>query len=154
MEIRPAQPSDLSHWLDVAKDVGEIMRCPHMDADPRFLAYAQRKLAQNNAIMAYDEDQKKCAGFVGFSVHNNTITWLGIQSGYRKQGIGSMLLLGALERLDGTKRIALNTYPIAYLPGRAARDFYRGHGFTETSGEVFVIDGYEMVEFHKDPIDS
>lgn len=74
MEYRLAQPNDLSKWLEVADDVGEIMRVPNMGTDKNFLEYAKRKLEQNDAIMAYDEENERCAGFIGFSRHNTSIT--------------------------------------------------------------------------------
>ena len=146
MECRFAKPNDLSKWLEVADDVGEVMRVPDMSNNANFLAYAKRKLEQNDAIMAYDGDNKKCAGFVGFSRHNNNITWLGVAAEYRSQGIGSTLLSAALKELDPNKKIAVNTYPADYLPGKSARKLYFKHGFTEMTGEVFIHDGVEMVE--------
>ena len=146
MEYRFAKPDDLEKWLEVADDVGEIMRVPNMRNDAHFLEYAKRKLEQNDAIMAYDGDNKKCAGFVGFSRHNNNITWLGVVKEYRNQGVGSTLLSAALKELDPNKKIAVNTYPSDYLPGQPARKLYFKHGFVETTGEMFVHDGLEMVE--------
>jgi len=147
MEVRFALSENLMDWLEVARDVGNIMRCPNMDIDSAFLEYAKRKLMQNNAIMAYDTDKKKCVGFVGFSRHNNSITWLGVKDEYRNQGIGSKLLSSALDNLDRNNRITVNTYPKDYLPGQPARSLYFKHGFIETICEPFYVeDRYEMVE--------
>ena len=146
MEYIPAKPNDLSKWLAVANDVGDIMRVPNMGTDADFIEYAKRKLEQDNAIMAYDSDNEQCAGFIGFSRSNNSITWLGVAEAYRNQGIGSILLSAALDELDKTKPITVNTYPASYLPGRPARSLYFKHGFTETTGEVFVLQGLEMVQ--------
>ncbi|MDF2544216.1 MAG: N-acetyltransferase [Herbinix sp.] len=147
MEFRFALPDNLMDWLEVARDVGIIMRCPNMDLDPEFLEYAKRKLMQNNAIMAYDTDKKKCAGFVGFSRHNNSITWLGVKEAYRNLGIGSKLLSNALDNLDRRHCITVNTYPKDYLLGQPARRLYFKHGFIETISKPFYVeDKYEMVE--------
>jgi ribosomal protein S18 acetylase RimI-like enzyme len=146
MEYSFAKPDDLSKWLEVADDVGEIMRIPDMRNDLNFLEYAKRKLEQNDAIMAYDGDDKKCAGFVGFSRHNNSITWLGVVGEYRNKGVGSRLLSAALGELNRDRKITVNTYPKDYLPGQPARKLYFKHGFVETTGEIFEHDGLEMVE--------
>ena len=146
MQYRPAVSADLSNWLEVARNVGEIMRVPDMSANAAFLEYATRKLEQDNAIMAYDGEQKMCAGFVGFSRTNNSVTWLGVKSAYRNQGVGSRLLSLALCELDMSRRITVNTYPADYLPGRPARELYFKHGFVEMISEPFLIDGLEMVE--------
>ena len=141
-----AQADDLSKWLEVADDVGDIMRIPNMGSDKNFIEYAKRKLEQNNAIMAYDRENNKVAGFIGFSRHNNSITWLGTKITYQNQGIGSKLLSLALCELDKSKRITVNTYPKDYLPGQPARELYFRHGFVETISEPFLIDNLEMVE--------
>jgi len=146
MKYSFAKPDDLLKWLDVADDVGEIMRVPNMRNNSIFLEYAKRKLEQNNAIMAYDENKKTCAGFIGFSRHNNSITWLGVKEKHRNQGIGSGLLSSALNELDASKHITVNTYPKSYLPGRPARKLYFRHGFIETISDPFYIEGLEMVE--------
>ena len=151
MEYVFAKPDDLSKWIEVADDVGEIMRVPNMGADINFLEYAKRKLEQNNAVMAYDADNKNCAGFIGFSRHNNNITWLGVKKIYRNRGIGSTLLFFGLNELNKDKRITVNTYPRNYLPGLSARRLYFGHGFAETTGEIFIHDGLEMVELSIEP---
>ena len=116
MEYTPAKPADLAKWLEVADDVGEIMRIPNMGSDKNFIEYAKRKLEQDNAIMAYDKANDKVAGFVGFSRTNNSVTWLGTKLEYQNQGIGSRLLSLALNELDKTERITVNTYPEHYIP--------------------------------------
>lgn len=146
MEYRFALPEDLQKWLEVADDVGAIMRVPSMKTDANFFEYAKRKLEQNNAIIACDLDRAQCAGFIGFSRHNNSITWLGVKSLYRNKGVGSKLLSLALCELDARKRITVNTYPSDYMPGKPARNLYFKHGFIETNNQPFIIDNLEMVE--------
>lgn len=141
-----ATPEDLPEWMEVANDVGEIMRVTDLSTNADFLEYAKRKLEQNDAIIAYDDSNEKCAGFIGFSRHNNSITWLGVKSKYRNKGIGSGLLVSALNELDRSKRITVNTYPDNYLPGQPARSLYFKHGFAETDGKIFLFGGLEMVE--------
>jgi ribosomal protein S18 acetylase RimI-like enzyme len=144
MKYSIARPDDLSKWLEVANDVSDIMRMKRNDIN--FIEYAKRKLEQRDAIMAYDKDNNKCAGFIGFSRSNNNITWLGVAKEYHNQGIGSKLLSAALKELNPYKKIAVNTYPSGYLPGQPARRLYFKHGFAETTGEVFIYGGVEMVE--------
>ena len=146
-----AKPDDLQKWLEVADDVGEIMRVPDMSTNENFLEYAKRKLKQDNTIMAIDNENNKCAGVVGFSRTNNSITWLGVKAKYRRLGIGSKLIKMALNELNHNDTITVNTYPSNYSPGKPARDLYSKHGFIETNGDVFLIEGLEMVEFSIKP---
>ena len=147
MDYKFAKSDDLTKWIDVANDVGEIMRVSEMGKNTAFVEYAKRKLEQDNAIMAYDNHNNECAGFIGFSRTNNSITWLGVKKNYRKKGIGSKLVSLVLNELNHSKTITVNTYPANYPPGQPARKLYSQHGFIETNGEVFLIDGLEMVEF-------
>lgn len=146
MEIRLAVPDDLPLWQEVAKGAGATMRIPGMHEHPGFLAYATRKLAQQNALMAWDEAINRCAGFVAFSLSNNSVTWLAVRQAYKRHGVGSALLSAALAQLDCTRKISVNTYPENYAPGKPARSLYAKHGFVETISQPFVVDGVEMVE--------
>jgi len=96
LEYSFTKPDDLSKWLEIADDVGEIMRVPNMRNDKNFLEYAKRKLEQNNSILAYDGVNRKCAGFIGFSYHNNSITWLGVKK--------EIFLIDGLEMVELTRQ--------------------------------------------------
>ena len=146
-----AKPEELSKWQKAANDVAEIMRLPDMANNANFLDYAVRKLGQNEAIMAYDEENDMVAGFIGFSRSYNRITWLGVIKAYRRRGVGSGLIVAALDQLNANEVITVKTYPGNYLPGEPARNLYFKHGFVETTGEVIVEDGLEMVEFSLKP---
>ncbi len=145
MEYRLALSKDLPNWLEVAADVGSVMRVPNMPYNLDFITYATRKLMQGNAIMAWDSENMQCVGFIGFSRHNNSITWLGVKQQYQNRGIGSTLLLSALHELDTSQQITVNTYPHDYIPGIPARTLYFKHGFVETGNNSFFVDQLEMV---------
>ena len=115
MGIQISQLEDINKLIEVAKDVGYIMRNSNMSVDPKFLCFAERKIKQNEAIMAYNDIDKQCVGIIGFSRHNNSITWLGVKEKYRYKGMASSLLKLALENLDCSKCITVNTYPKDYL---------------------------------------
>ena len=137
MLVRLAEIKDLCDWRAVANDVAEIFGNPVMADDPEFLDYAERKIVQKEAFAATDNETGKCVGFIGISRHFNRITWLGVLEEYRNQGIGSKLLKTALEELDFSKEITVETYRENYLLGQPARHVYMKHGFIEIDNTLF-----------------
>ena len=122
-----------------------------MKDNPEFLEYAKRKLEQQDSILAYDTSKQCPAGFIGFSKHFNKITWFGVATLYRKQGVGSTLLKMALAELDQSSTITVKTFPADYPPGEAARRIYFRHGFVQLTDEILIEDGLEVVELTKLP---
>jgi len=137
MFIRLAETDDLNDWKAVAADVAIIFGNPAMASDPEFIAYAQSKIAQQGALAAVDEKTGKCIGFVGFSYHYNRITWFGVLETYRNHGAGSKLLQSALNKLDASKEITVETYRNDYAAGLPARHVYMKHGFKEVDNTLF-----------------
>ena len=143
MVIRLANETELEQWKIVAKDVAEIFGNPTMDTDPEFIDYAQRKIKQKEALVAVDEKNNEFYGFIGFSKHFNRITWFGVLEKYRNKGIGSKLLKSALNELDKTKEITVETYRENYILGQPARNVYKKFGFIETENNLHDSFGNE-----------
>ena len=135
-QIRAATISDLPAWRTIAGDVAEIFGNPIMADDPEFIDYAKRKIQQEEALVAVDENNTECLGFIGFSRHYNRITWFGVLQKYRNKGIGSKLLKEALNKMDCSKEITVDTYRENYLQGQPARHVYFKYGFIETDKEL------------------
>ena len=135
--IRLAEMADMRDWRAVAADVAEIFGNPVMADDPEFIDYAQRKIQQREAIAAMDDEGGECVGFIGFSRHFNRITWFGTLARSRNRGLGGQLLRAALDELDPSKDITVETYREDYLPGRPARHVYMKHGFVEIDDTLF-----------------
>ena len=151
MVIRLAELNDLREWRIVANDVAEIFGNPIMAEDPEFIDYAERKIAQKEAIAAVDEQTAKCIGFIGFSRHFNRITWFGVLETHRNQGVGSSLLKLALSELDRSKEITVETYRNTYELGKPARHVYIKHGFVEIDNSLFDHLGNERCKLAISP---
>ena len=143
MIIRFAEENEIEKWKIVAKDVAEIFGNPTMDNDPEFIDYAQRKIKQKEALIAVDDKDNEFFGFIGFSKHFNRITWFGVLEKYRNKGVGSKLLEKALNELDKTKEITVETYRENYIPGQPARYVYKKYGFMEIEYNLFDNFGNE-----------
>jgi ribosomal protein S18 acetylase RimI-like enzyme len=151
MYIRLAQLEDLIKWQAIAEDVAQIFGNPNMANDPEFIEYAQRKISQKEAYIAVDDFNKTFYGFIGFSKHFNRITWFGVLKEHRNKGIGSKLLEKAIEELDKTKEITVETYRKNYDPGKPARHTYEKHGFKETENNLYDHFGNERAKLVINP---
>ena len=143
MIIRFAEEDELEKWKIVARNVAEIFGNPTMDTDIEFIDYAQRKIKQKEALIAVDDINNEFYGIIGFSKHFNRITWFGVIDKYRNKGIGSKLLEKALNELDKTKEITVETYRENYIPGQPARHVYIKYGFKEIKNNLFDSFGNE-----------
>jgi len=137
MFIRLAETQDTDDWKIVAENVADIFGNPIMAKDPEFIEYMRSKIDQKGAITMVDEQTGKCIGFIGISYHFNRITWFGVLESHRNKGVGSQLLQTALDRLDTSKEITVETYRDDYLPGLPARHVYIKHGFMEIDNTLF-----------------
>lgn len=131
MLIRYAIQSDTSSWINLAEDVAPIFRAPNMASDPDFIEYMKSKISKNEALIAIDMATSSCMGIIGFSRTHNRITWFGVFTMHRSKGVGSKLLRTALDELDRTKEITVETYREDYEAGRAARAVYKKFGFVD-----------------------
>lgn len=138
VKIENMRAGDFNTWLELAREVGPTFRAPKMHESEDFITYARRKIAQGNALKAVNPDGA-VMGIIGFSTSFNRITWLGVFSTHRRQGVGEALLGCAVEVLDSTRPITVETYPGDYEPGRPARALYAKVGFL-TTGEEGLLD--------------
>jgi len=151
MFIRLAETKDTDDWRIVAENVASIFGHPTMAKDPAFIEYMQNKIEQRGAITAVDAQTGTCIGLIGISYHFNRISWFGVLESHRNKGVGSQLLQSALDRLDTSKEITVDTYRNDYLPGLPARHVYMKHGFTEIDNTLFDNLGNERCRLSVSP---
>ena len=149
MTIRLAESADMEDWRVVAGNVAEIFGNPIMADDPEFIDYAQRKIQQGEAIAVGDDESGRCVGFIGFSRHFNRITWFGVLEAHRNRGLGSALLRRALDELDASKAITVETYRDDYPPGQSARHVYEKHGFELVDNALYDHLGNERCKLSR-----
>jgi len=116
MELRPepARPHDLQGALDL------LRRCdlPDHGVAERFGHY-----------FVIREDDGRVVGVAGLEVHgeDGLLRSLAVETDYRDQGLGAALVSAAKERAEKLDLRAL------YLLTTTAREFFAGHGFTDTA---------------------
>lgn len=136
MLIRYAITSDIPAWIRLADDVASVFRAPEMARDPEFLAYIQSKISKNEALIAIDMSTSSCLGIIGFSRTHNRISWFGVYEIQRGKGVGSKLLRIALDELDRSKEISVETFRSDYAKGAAAKHVYRKFGFVDVDNDL------------------
>ena len=137
MLIRWVTETDFPTWIELATEVSPIFQHPaDMGVDPEFVAYIKSKTGKNEAFTAVDDISGDNMGFIGFSRTNNRISWFAVFEKYRGKGAGIQLLKAAVEQLNHTRSITVDTYAEGYIPGIPAKNLYRKFGFVETNSNV------------------
>ena len=141
MLIRFATEDDIPSWVVLAKHVSPIFRAPEMATDEAFHTYMHSKVSKSEALIAVDIKTGNCQGIIGFSKTHNRITWFGVYEMYRRTGIGSHLLESALNELDRTQNITVETFREGYEPGEPARHLYSKYGFVNLDNNLVDVLG-------------
>lgn len=151
MLIRYATEKDIPSWQMLAKDVSDIFRAPLMYEDPEFISYINSKIIKDEALVAVDLISQNCMGFIGFSRKNNRISWFGVYKQHTGKGIGSKLLKAALDILDRTREITVETFRESYEPGAAARHIYKKFGFIDVDNTLYDKTGNSICKMALKP---
>lgn len=137
MLIRWATQSDKPEWVLLAKNVAHIFGNINMPTDIDFHEYMDGKLSKYEALIAVNRVTNECLGIIGFSRTYNRITWFGVFDKHRGKGIGFKLLKCALNQLDCSKEITVETYCDDYILGAPARHVYHKLGFVDVNNTIF-----------------
>lgn len=78
---------------------------------------------------------------LGFSLTNNRISWFAVFEKYRKKGVGSKLLECALNQLEKSKEITVETFQADYKPGIPARHLYNKFKFEDSDNTAVEGEG-------------
>lgn len=131
MLIRWVTQEDIPAWLELAEEMGPIFDSPSMAKDPSFYEFIQSKARKYEACIAIDRRTAKCFGIIAFSRTNNRISWFGVFAEHRGIGIGSKLLRCAIQQLDWSREITVETFRDGSEQGAAARKLYAKFGFQD-----------------------
>lgn len=146
MLIRVAKQDDIASWLHLATDVSPIFGVDDMAKTDSFNAYIQNKIAKLESLVAIDDKTNDLMGAIGFSKHNNRISWLAVSSKYQKQGAGSKLLQTAIDQMDRKRRIEVTTFCKSDPNGKPARVLYEKYGFIEKEKDM-LLDGHKRSKY-------
>jgi ribosomal protein S18 acetylase RimI-like enzyme len=152
MQIRISGMQDFQGWLALAKEVEHLFG-PMADA-PAFQQALRQAIDEGRAFCVGGEGGvpgKPLDGGVVISTQDNEIVWLAVSGKARGNGYGKALLEYALSRLDGTKKILVQTFDDTVPEGLPARKLYQGFGFHDHASAGLNPAGIPTVIMHRDP---
>jgi ribosomal protein S18 acetylase RimI-like enzyme len=132
MNIFLSQPDDLPEWFSLAREV-EPLFGPMVDV-PEFQSGLLTAINENRALCVRDENDsgtRRMVGGVIIDTKENEILWLAVSQTSRGRGVGRILLMDAITRMDTTRPIRVQTYATHVEAGNSARHLYTDLGFTD-----------------------
>ena len=140
--VKKALPEDLNRWLSFASTVTKDFYNIDLPNDEKYRFVMIKNITRKTAIYVEDEAKENCPiiGAMTYSPNQNHISWLAVHPDYRNAGVASALMNSMSLELSGAKEIKVKTFHIDDMYGKAARSFYRKHGFI--AGEILLDDEF------------
>lgn len=143
MRVEIGKREDITRWMALVRSAS--ISFPGLETEAALEEHRQTVLhfmEERRALcVRHGED---ILGVLLFSEKHNQICFLAVSPESRRQGIGSMLLGEALNRLDRSRDITVETYRAGDVRGTAPRALYRRFGFEE--GKLAEEFGYPVQE--------
>ena len=144
MHLEYGNPEDIVSWMELVNHVS--WNFPGLDTSDKIGEHKNtvlRFMGREEAICVKEDE--KVVGVLLFSTKYNMICCLAVSPSYRRNGIASMLLIEALNKLDRERTITVSTFRVGDSKGVAARALYKKFGFEE--GKLIEEFGYPNQEF-------
>lgn len=128
--IETCQPDDWATWQTLTREV-EPLFGPMAD-QPEFAAAWQAAVAVRQVLCARETPSTSGSPLLGgiiFSPKENEIAWLAVSARSRGKGVGAKLLAQALQCLDPTRNVRVQTFADSVPAGQPARRLYQRFGF-------------------------
>ncbi len=92
----------------------------------------RQAIANRTALcIRFEGDTRRLRGGIIIAPEANEIVWFAVASGERGRGCGALLLSRALEHLDRTQEVYVQTFDDSVPEGAAARRLYGRFGFVD-----------------------
>ena len=144
MEIRLAQPGDLTGWLQLVEPMRRLV--PGLETPESMEGYARDiagAISRQEALCAVENGT--ICGVLAFSRVENELAFLAVSGQHRRRGIARKLAERMFRELDPTRPVRLITYREGASEGEAARALYQELGFCP--GELVEVEGSPAQEF-------
>lgn len=143
MKVEIGKREDIARWMALVRSVS--VSFPGLETEAALKEHRETVLhfmAEQRALCV--RHGEAVVGVLLFSVKRNRICFLAVSPECRRQGIASLLLQDALNRLDRSRDITVETFRDGDEKGIAPRALYRRFGFEE--GELTEEFGYPVQE--------
>jgi GNAT superfamily N-acetyltransferase len=152
--IETCRPDDWAAWQTLTREV-EPLFGPMAD-QPEFTAAWQAAVAAQQVLCAREAPSTGASPLLGgiiFSPKENEIAWLAVSARSRGKGVGAKLLAQALQRLDPTRNVRVQTFVDSVPAGQPARRLYQRFGFIDQKMAGDNPAGYATVIMIRTPQD-
>lgn len=126
--IRLVTNQDLDAWMELAREVEPLFG--EMVGNEDFINGIKGCIASQSAFCVVNTDSE-VEGIVAINKAVNEIAWLAVREKCRGKGYGYQLLERAIESLDKSKPIYVQTFSPGVKAGEAARKMYLKFGFKD-----------------------
>jgi len=109
--------------------VASLFGSEEMPDDPGFHRHMDSKIEKYEALIAVQRMAGECLGVISFSRSHNRISWFAVSEAHRGRGVGARLLRCALNQLDPSKEITVETFLEGQEGGEPALRLYHKFGF-------------------------
>lgn len=141
MGVQFAKIEHYENWLELAKEV-EPLFGPM--AEEKSFQTALRDLIEQKQAFCIKENAEFC-GAIAISKTDNEILWLAVSQKYKGKGYGRLLLEFAMNELDDSKEITVQTFAKGIEVGEQARKLYQSLGFVDLKQSEKNPAGYPTV---------
>lgn len=126
--IRLVTDRDLNEWWEIAREVeplfGDMVENEDFKTGIRYCIL-------NDSAFCVINDTNDIEGIIAINKDSNEISWLAVRKRCRGKGHGYQLLKTAIDSLDDTKPIFVQTFSPTVKEGEAARRMYMRFGFKD-----------------------
>lgn len=126
--IRFVTHQDIEQWLQLAKEVEPLFG--EMVGVSAFTEGIKGCIADSSALCITHIDDD-IMGIISYNSNKNEIEWLAVKNKYRGNGYGYQLVEAAIQHLDQSKPIYVQTFSSHVGSGRSARKLYLSFGFKD-----------------------
>lgn len=132
MKTQIAAQEDFEGWLELTRQV-EFLFGP-MVGEESFRQALRHAIDSGHALCIRQDDSGPgsplCGGVV-ISRAENRIEWFAVAEGHRGRGFGGVLLQSAVDALDPSREMSVQTFAPGIPEGVAARRLYLSFGFRD-----------------------
>ena len=129
MNVQCAEPTDFDAIIAMAREV-EPLFGPMAD-DEGFQMGLKQAIEQGVVFCSRQGEGAEATGAIIVSKEHNQILWFAVRKASRNMGAGKALLKRALEALDRSGDIYVQTFDSTLDEGAGARALYTAAGFDE-----------------------
>jgi|LGOV01.1.fsa_nt_gb ribosomal protein S18 acetylase RimI-like enzyme len=129
--VKHATLEDLDRWFEFVETVQSDFCNLNLMNDEKFRSGMKKNIQRGTAIYIEDTslELNPIIGALSYSLNQNHISWLAVNSEYRRRKTASTLMEYSYRKLSDTKEIRIKTFLYDDEYGIAARAFYKNHGF-------------------------